>query len=93
MGAVVGPDMLFFLAAQTSSGQAQCTATGTNDIFGCGTLGAPPNADCTPLNEWSGNRCVDLAAPWSCGTTGQLNEGADVVKPGTGSGGVLCCRN
>jgi hypothetical protein len=92
-GAVAGTTPVFYVIAQNSSGQAQCTATGTNDIFGCGSLGAPPNANCAPLDEWSGNRCVDLAAPWSCGTTGQNNEGVDVVKPGPASGGVVCCRD
>ena len=91
-GSAVGAELVFFATAQHGAGQAQCGPTGTDDVYGCGTMGAQPNANCSPLDAWSGNRCVDLSAPWSCGTT-QGVEALNLVKPGSTGGGVLCCRD
>jgi hypothetical protein len=63
----------------------------TNDLFGCGTLGAVPVASCTPLDRFSGNACGNLSAEWSC--PGDATEATSVVKTGTPGGGVLCCRD
>jgi hypothetical protein len=91
-GAVAGTAPEFYVTAQPGIGQAKCGATGTDDLFGCGTMGAPPNIDCAPLMQWSGNQCKNLVAPWSCAAQ-QSTEALVVVKPGSTGGGVLCCRD
>ncbi len=71
------------------------SATTTNDIFGCGTLGGVPQAtSCTPLDRFSNNLCSDLHAPWRCDADpAGLRESDVVVKPGPAAGGVLCCED
>ncbi len=66
--------------------------TTANDVFGCGTLGSPPLAACGVLDRFSNNLCVDLGAPWSCGSDG-CNEANAVTKPSPAGGGVLCCTD
>jgi len=81
-------------------GQESCragcaqTSNTTNDFFGCGTAGDPPNAaSCGVLNRFSQNLCGALPTPWFCGNSNGDNEILVVVKPGPGAGGVLCCKN
>jgi hypothetical protein len=62
-----------------------------NDLFGCGSAGATPG-DCGVLDRFSGNVCNGLPAPWSCASGDGCDEAHQVVKPGSGAGGVLCCR-
>jgi hypothetical protein len=89
-----GAASLFFGTLQSGPGSAQCATTGSNDLFGCGNLGAAPNANCTPLDRFSNNLCGSLGAPWSCPTNnGGFDETINVVKPGSLLGGVLCCKN
>jgi hypothetical protein len=83
---------LFYVMAQPGAGQAQCGATGTDDLYGCGTMGGAPNVNCAPLNAWSGDQCKSLTAPWSCTST-KGTEALHVVKSGSAAGGVLCCRD
>lgn len=73
-------------------GCAQTERT-SNDIFGCGTLGAVPQASsCGPLDRFSQNLCGSLRPPWRCNGDPQgLRESDLVVKPGPEAGGVLCC--
>jgi hypothetical protein len=92
VGAAVGATPVFYVTAQSGGGQANCDATGTDDVFGCGTHGARPNAICAPLDAWGGNLCASLGAPWSCDTD-QRNEALYQVKDGSSGGGVLCCRD
>jgi len=66
--------------------------TTANDLFGCGTLGAPPAGDCGVLDVSSWNACDALGAPWVCGGDG-CNESNAVVKLGPQGGGVLCCAD
>jgi hypothetical protein len=87
---VAGDPSLFFATQQSGPGSASCGA-GANDLFGCGNLGATPNANCNPLTRFSNNLCGSLGAPWSCGSDG-FNELNNVTKSGTAGGGVLCCR-
>jgi len=83
----------------TSCGSNDCrvgcaqTDRTTNDIFGCGDLGAVPQAaSCGVLNRFSNNLCGGLGAPWRCdGDPDGLRESDLVVKPGPAGGGVLCC--
>ena len=83
---------MFFATGQSGPGSLMCAPAGTNDLFGCGTVGYAPDAvSCAPLTQSSQNLCASLPAPWSCGTDG-YREAANVVKPGPGAGGVLCCR-
>ena len=69
------------------------TAATTNDIFGCGDLGAVPQASsCRVLDRFSNNLCSSLSPPWRCDADPLgLHESDVVVKPGPAHGGVLCC--
>ncbi len=73
-------------------GCAQTDRT-TNDIFGCGDLGAIPQASsCGVLDRFSNDLCGALGAPWRCDADpAGLRESDFVVKPGATGGGVLCC--
>lgn len=71
-----------------------CQETGdlSNDVFGCGSLGAPvSDPDCDGLNRFSHNNCSALGAPWVC--SGESQESRTITKPSTSAGGVLCCRD
>jgi len=81
---------VFFATLESGPGYAHCEGEGSNDIFGCGTLGATPAKDCGVLNRFSHNNCSALASPWSC--SGNTTEVLTVTKPGSEGGGVLCCR-
>jgi hypothetical protein len=88
-----GAASLFFATLQSGPGAGDC-GSGTNDLFGCGNLGAAPNGSCSPLDRFSNNLCGSLAAPWSCvSANGGFDEAIKVTKSGPASGGVLCCRN
>lgn len=90
-----GPDAGtgFFTSRQSGPGFAVC-GSGANDIFGCGSLGDPPDAtSCGVLDKFSNNLCGALPnPPWSCGTNGEQEANA-VVKSSSNAGGVLCCSN
>jgi len=81
----------FFAIRQSGPGSADC-GEGANDIFGCGTLGIAPGNTCAPLDRFSNDQCIELAAPWSCGDD-NIAEALNVTKPGPAAGGVLCCRD
>jgi len=91
-GAAVGTELVFFAAAQHGPGQGNCGPTGSDDLFGCGTLGEVTHPSCVPLDRWSKTLCGMLANPWVCGGS-SVTEALDVVKPGPAAGGVLCCRS
>ena len=82
---------VFFATKQPGAGGTKCGASGTDDLFGCGTMGAPTDTTCTGLNATSGDGCKLLALPWLC-TMGAA-ERVTVKKPGPGGGGVLCCAD
>jgi len=86
-------DVAFFATQQSGLGSNECNATGTNDVFGCGTLGAVPAASCAPLDRVSGNDCsaINSAGGWMCLSPA---EPANIIKldPQVG-GGALCCQN
>lgn len=95
-----GDPQLFFATAVQSAGNGACVAGDpalANDLFGCGNLGATPDAaSCAPLDRFSGNRCSSLLLQqflfsWACGT-GDTTEGFAVQKWEPEGGGVLCCR-
>jgi len=69
------------------------TENTTNDIFGCGNLGAAPRAaSCGVLDRFSNNLCGSLGPPWRCDDDPRgLRESDFVVKRGAAGGGVLCC--
>ncbi len=82
----------FFAVRQSGGGGAAC-GLGTNDLFGCGDVGAPPDAaTCGPLDRFSNDLCAALPATWSCGTDG-ADELNNVTKTASEGGGVLCCRD
>jgi hypothetical protein len=93
-GAAVGATPVFFVTAQSGPGSRMCGATGVDDLFGCGSLGARPvnGSNCTPLDKWSSDLCGSLVAPWGCGVD-PTAEAVNVVKPGPTAGGVLCCQD
>jgi hypothetical protein len=77
-----------------------------DDVFGCGTMGSPPDSTCGILNMSSGDQCTALPfGGWSCtspegtgpnGSTyeGGCTEAAVITKSdGLSGGGVLCCKN
>jgi hypothetical protein len=71
-----------------------CQETGdlSNDVFGCGSLGAAVfDPDCDGLDRFSHNNCSALGYPWTC--SGSSQESRTVTKPSTVAGGVLCCRD
>ncbi len=84
---------------QCTSGCAQ-TPTMSNDVFGCGNFGNPPDsmdpfADCGPLDRSTYNECASLAgSTWRCDEdpTG-LCEAYVIVHGGADHGGALCCRD
>ena len=85
----------FYVAAVSGDGDEECTSDGTNDLFGCGTMGLTAAASCTPLTRCSGDECEDLSGEWDCPGSflvGSDSEAEDVRKNGPGGGGVLCCR-
>lgn len=82
---------LFFASRQSGPGYMQC-GQGTNDLFGCGTLGDAPDSSCTPLDRFSHDLCSSLGSPWSCGSDGEA-EAKNVTKSSDSGGGVLCCKN
>ncbi len=71
------------------------TASTTNDVFGCGTLGAAPSpVSCGVLDRFGHDLCGALGAPWSCSDDGSGTHEAELlVKPGRSRGGVVCCRD
>ncbi|MEW5851323.1 MAG: hypothetical protein AB2A00_21220 [Myxococcota bacterium] len=75
------------------------TAVTTNDVFGCGTLGAQPTpTQCGVLNRSCDDLCSGLVWPWQCSgqagePTPEDRESLIIVKPGPEAGGVLCCRD
>ncbi len=80
----------FFATRQAGPGYTMCGA-GENDLFGCGTLGDPASDNCGPLDQYGGDGCWALGAPWSC--QGGLTEAASVTKSTSARGGVMCCRD
>ena len=85
------------MSCDNSSCRPGCAQTErtTNDIFGCGNLGATPMASsCGVLDRFSNNLCSALGPPWRCDDDPRgLRESDFVVKPGPGGGGVLCCED
>jgi len=83
-----------FVTAQSGDG-GSCNATGTNDVFGCGTYGIATSATaCAPLDRSSDNMCFTIkgVGGWEC-----LDPDSELTTirksdPLTG-GGVLCCRD
>ncbi|MBX3125210.1 MAG: hypothetical protein KF718_00755 [Polyangiaceae bacterium] len=85
----------FWATRQSTSNGTSCSATGTNNVVGCGTTGYGFSGGlngCSPLNRAIGNGLGDCPAGWSCGSSSS-SEANNVTRFGTGStGGVLCCR-
>ena len=80
----------FFTAAVSGPGSGRCGG-GSNDIFGCGTLGDPTSiGSCNSLNRFLSSS--NDAAPWDLGG-GSSSEASAAVKSGPADGGVLCCRD
>lgn len=81
----------FFATGQSGPGNASCGPFGSDDLFGCGSIGTVPAGSCAPLTRSSNNLCSGLSAPWDCGLNSN-DEARRVVKRGPAGGGVLCCR-
>jgi hypothetical protein len=76
--------------------QVYCTASGDNNVYGCGDSGLPllggspdGNDDCGTLDRVMGAN--DCEGTWIC-PEGET-EGLTMTKNGTALGGVLCCRD
>jgi hypothetical protein len=85
---------MFFASAQPAS-FAVCGSQGTDDLFGCGSLGIEPSASsgCAPLARVSDNVCIALTVGgWECGTD-FMAEAVNVTKAYATGGGALCCKD
>jgi hypothetical protein len=71
------------------------TASTSNDVFGCGSLGLDTGfVGCGPIDRFSYNLCSALGNDWSCNDDGSgLCEAYAIVHTGPAFGGVLCCRD
>ncbi len=71
------------------------SARTSNDVFGCGSLGAVgPFVDCAPIDRFSNNLCNDVGSNWTCKDDGSgLCEAYAIVHNGPSFGGALCCRD
>ncbi len=64
--APIPPGGAFFMTRTSGSGTGNCDEVvngfpqSFNDIFGCGTMGTMPQANCTPLNRFGHNQCSAL---------------------------------
>lgn len=98
---------LLFITRQRSTNNIVCedraTATGVNDLIGCGNLGTLLGAEknCAPLDhalasQHDGacdfNEAEPPLGPWVCGAS-SIRESENVVKERSDLGGVLCCAN
>ena len=94
---VLGNEPRFFLVASGASPTGICTSNpgATNDLHGCGGLGQPESAQCSPLARRMGFAdCLATGNVWLCGLAEQsMREAAVVTKSGPTQGGVLCCRD
>jgi hypothetical protein len=82
-------------SAACTGGCAQTAAT-SNDVFGCGNIGATAGlVGCGPIDRFSHNLGSALAGTnWRFNDDGSgLCEAYAVVHTGAGYGGVLCCRD
>ena len=77
-----------------TTGCAQTAAT-SNDVFGCGNLGATsPIVDCGPIDRFSNNLCNDVGSNWSCNDDGSgFCEAYAIKHDGPDFGGALCCKD
>lgn len=91
-------DAVFFASAQPGS-NAKCEPSGTDDLFGCGSLGIASDATCSPLARSSSNECTALTlGGWRCKSDPSdpldyQREALLVTKSGTTGGGALCCKD
>jgi hypothetical protein len=85
----------FFIAAVAASAMGVCSPDpqASNDLHGCGGLGEPEDATCSPLSRRMGFADCLASGVWSCGgPADSMQEARLVRKSGTTKGGVLCCR-
>jgi hypothetical protein len=92
-----GDKPVFFLTRQRGTGLT-CdpnNVQGTNNLYGCGTLGSAADKSCAPFTKMLRDTDCKMNDPWLC-TDGPLstsqNEYGVVTKSGPGRGGVLCCK-
>jgi hypothetical protein len=82
-----------FFATKQPSSNGTCGDAGTDDLFGCGSMGANvPAGACGALTVTSGNGCQFLTLPWTCGAA-SLDERSLALKARPEGGGVLCCKS
>jgi hypothetical protein len=99
--ALSGGTPVFFVTRQrgSGSGSVKCdpknATDGTNNLYGCGNIGSPADPSCQPFTRMLRDNDCNNNEPWDC-VEGPINynvlELADVTKPGSSRGGVLCCR-
>ena len=87
------PEGTFFAVRVSGNGAALCEATGANDLFGCGSVGAAPDPNtCGVLTQFSNDLCQAIPQTFQCGADGGQEANA-VTKNDAAGGGVLCCRD
>lgn len=83
----------FYLARQaTAAFTDDCRTTGSNNVFGCGNVGAKAGSVwCEPLDRYlTADDCGSLPG-WECGPDD--NSEASSIVHREGPGGVLCCTD
>ncbi|MGE3543324.1 MAG: tandem-95 repeat protein, partial [Kofleriaceae bacterium] len=89
------PANTFYATLQSGPGSMNCAATGNNDLFGCGTMGSAPAANCAPLDRFGQNQNSSLTTGgWAyVGDGTGTDEIVATTKSLATGGGVMCCRN
>ena len=95
--ATAGGGAMFFATRQRGTAPTGCSpeaTTGSNNLHGCGNFGRVEDPGCAPPLDRQIEHTVCAAnAPWSCtDPTSIMTEAMVATKPGSGAGGVLCCR-
>lgn len=95
-GSTLSGEKVFFAASYGSAPTGICAADpgGTNNLYGCGNLGAPTDQTCLPLDRLMSFTDCGAYEGWSCGASADwLREAQVVTKSTRFYGGVLCCRD
>jgi hypothetical protein len=90
-------DDVFFVTRQRATGLlCDDTGIGTNNLYGCGTIGTTADRSCAPFTNALRDSDCQSNFPWVCsfGPVGTSQEELNVVvKRSSSRGGVLCCRD
>lgn len=84
----------FFVTRQSGSGYAICGAEGTNDVFGCGSVGSHIQTNCQGLQSFTHNLCSKVKqAGFQCSANGGEAEALSITHDTNVEGGAMCCKD